>query len=122
MTLQEVFNTIYIGMVKQQAYAWDTRSPGVCHYRLNLGDGRLLKCAVGMLIPDDRYQPVIEQKIAGHAITICGLHELDQHMATLARLQCMHDEHAKAARPFSEYLNALRDFARTQGLTVPEVQ
>jgi hypothetical protein len=124
MTLQEVFNTIYTGMTKQQAYAYthNNSMPGTCYYRLDLGGNNVLKCAVGMLIPDDKYHPSIEQKTVEYAIMVCGLHKLDRHLVTLTQLQLMHDTHAKQAQPFSQYLNALRDFALGCGLTIPRVQ
>ena len=51
MNAQEVFNTVVTGLRKQNAVS-ETPSGG-CAYRGEHGR----KCAVGMLIPDDEYDP-----------------------------------------------------------------
>ena len=57
MTKQEVFDTIWYGITKQNAFSYDPIADR-CMYR---GPNNT-RCAIGLLIPDDIYDPVIEEK------------------------------------------------------------
>ncbi|WP_353645740.1 hypothetical protein [Mesorhizobium sp. WSM2239] len=59
MITQEIFNTVYLGLAAQdfrQSYDDDTDQ---CAYR---GPNNL-KCAIGHLIPDDKYHPEMDGSI-----------------------------------------------------------
>src|SRR5690348_4139130 len=61
MTLQEIFDKVGVHLLTQneQAMARDEDGERNCAYRAE-GDRGMLKCAVGCLIPDELYTPVIE--------------------------------------------------------------
>lgn len=65
-TNQEVFDRVATHLLKQgrKALAPPSRSfeAPKCMYRLECEDGTVLRCAVGCLIPDDRYEERIENK------------------------------------------------------------
>ncbi len=56
MTKQQVFDKVVLGFVEQKAFARVGGPGGSCRYRTDEG----FKCAIGMLIPDDIYDPQIE--------------------------------------------------------------
>jgi hypothetical protein len=55
MDKQEIFDTVARHLFAQGERAYD-REEGTCKYRRE-GQGKQLKCAVGALIPDDNYDP-----------------------------------------------------------------
>lgn len=92
MTNQELFNRVVAHLRAQGCAAkeWVTHPNSrayLCRYRT--ADGK--KCAVGCLIPDERYIPDLEGKIATHAVvaTAAGLEGHNLQLAT--RLQAIHD-------------------------------
>ena len=58
---QAAFDTAVRGLNAQRAFSSYETNPESCSYRGSNGD----KCAVGFLIPDDRYTPEIEGDNAG---------------------------------------------------------
>lgn len=63
MTEQEIFNVVWTRLKTQgfeRSYEWDEWDTGDCKYRDP--SGRV--CAVGALIPDDKYRPDFE----GHTV------------------------------------------------------
>lgn len=87
MTNQETFDTVCKGIIAQGRQA--VGEDNACRYRA--GE---LKCAAGMLIPDDRYDPRME---LGGALYTTGLVynlvcvELGHDFALVKRLQECHD-------------------------------
>lgn len=67
MTLQEIYDKVAEALIRQGVAATDYT--GRCRYRFYTSDGRLLKCAIGHLIPDEDYDPAMEEK-AVHDILI----------------------------------------------------
>lgn len=92
MTNQEIFNTVVEHLVKQKAMSVD--AAGDCAYRGKNG----LKCAVGVLIKDECYDPTIEGKRANSgpvvkALRASGIEASFASMTSnlLMRLQELHD-------------------------------
>jgi hypothetical protein len=54
MTAQELFDVAVAGVIRQGRQSEVGCS---CRYRIFKPDGTTLKCAVGMILPDDRYNP-----------------------------------------------------------------
>lgn len=94
MTDQEVFDKIVKGILAQgkQAIRNDRNT---CAYRVKKDDGTVLKCAVGMLIPDDKY----ELRLEGFTVRELCIGESDSVEYTLAQsnmvraLQLAHDRY-----------------------------
>lgn len=85
---QEVFNIIVAHLFKQNRRAQNADGDG-CAYR----DGEL-RCAVGVLIPDDLYSPNLEGNDAQHIIKYflkSGIADWVEHEELLGVLQKIHD-------------------------------
>jgi len=107
---QELFNKAWLGMKSQ---GWQkSASGGTCWYRSP--DGK--RCAVGWLIPDDKY----EQWFEGHGVIseiteAIGCSATDDSRYWLERLQSLHDdEFSQSSREVR-----FRLFARDEDLTIP---
>ncbi len=94
MEAQEIFDTVATHLLRQGRRSMFEDSPSVCAYR---GAGGT-KCAVGVLIPDELYNPEMEMR------TIYGLVEnptkrqacslpdwMEDNLELLANLQSVHD-------------------------------
>jgi len=121
MTRQEIFNIAYRGLKSQGFKGSEVRGldPLVpqnitCAYR---GDGGR-KCAIGFLIPDERYSPNIEGKGVIELVdnVYPDLIPTDGEEAFLRRLQECHDTAFSVEA--MEY--NLKEFARKENLEVPE--
>lgn len=108
-TLQEVFNKVAIHLLTQKKKSVSA-TDGTCHYR---GDGGL-KCAAGILIPDDQYSSNMENKSWGSII--CHKFVEDKFANQIQCLQNIHD-----VAPVSDWENDLVLFAMKNGLTFPEL-
>lgn len=106
MTKQEIFNIAAGGLLKQNKYSTDVM--GQCAYR---GIGNL-KCAVGFLIPDDKYAPAMERYSILTIPDLFGLEHLKGHESFLVELQKIHDE-----CPVSEWNEELRLLAQRHTLS-----
>jgi len=107
MTKQETFNIAATGLLQQNA-----KSIGgiVCRYRGMTGR----KCAVGMLIPDDRYSVNMEGGTVRENEFVRELMaELGHDFTLCLDLQEMHDLH-----PVSEWLELLGTIAKKHGLSL----
>lgn len=99
MTRQEMFDTAAKHLLTQR-----TRSIGeddnYCNYRGQ--QGRM--CAIGPMIPDEKYSPEMEGLVVGNGVVwnAMGLDSDDpDNLKTLARkLQCIHDTFAPTAWPY----------------------
>lgn len=58
MTPQQIFDKVAAHLIAQGRPARDVFNS--CKYRLPTFDGRVLMCAIGALIPDDKYDPAME--------------------------------------------------------------
>ena len=110
-TRQDLFNTAYAGL-KAQGFKQSLGSRGHCQYRGEDG----CKCAVGHLIPDERYNPSFE----GNGVTYtpissaAGVEEVGG-ILFLREMQVAHD-HGELPLVMEAKLRAL---AEKHGLTVP---
>ena len=63
-----------------------------CFYRQDV-NGQTNCCLVGAFIPDDKYDPEMEEKPAGHIINEFGLEsDMPMPLAYMKKLQYWHDE------------------------------
>lgn len=83
MSAQQIFDTAARHLLTQNAMAFN-EADGVCAYRC--ADGKM--CAVGVLIPDDRYDPAFEGNDAYYVAAELGWVE---HGDLLMDLQGVHD-------------------------------
>lgn len=99
MTPQEIFDTVVRHLFKQGKRSDRTLSNGnsVCCYRTEAG----LKCAVGVLIPDDVYDPVMDDVFTGEGTGIAAMlrkHRdklpswFSDNLSLLKQLQIIHDD------------------------------
>ena len=109
MTEQEAFNAVW-ERAKDKRRATD--EGGTNCYRTDEGD----RCFIGVLIPEDQYDPTME-RFRVESLALAGrlpfLEGVDR--ALLRALQRVHD-----AQPPARWANALRDVAARYGLEVPE--
>ena len=89
MTEQEIFDKAAAHLLEQGKRA---RENGKCCYRTS-GSGTVLKCAVGALIPDELYDPLLEGLPAIWGFPDGGGEsELRRKVALLESLQIVHDQ------------------------------
>lgn len=106
-TDQQIFDIAATHLLKQGRRA--TAPAGGCRYRAVQPDGAVLKCAVGALIPDELYEPDLENWQVGSLVTISPIRglfqtpKLDRTVSMLRELQCLHDE--TLTKPFRWRLN-----------------
>ena len=91
LTRQDIFNISASGLLKQGKASKDSSS---CMYRGPNG----LKCAIGMLIPDELYKPRFEGYSASgfgvrKALVKAGVPNTVAFVNFLVRLQKVHDDH-----------------------------
>lgn len=106
MTHQEIFDTVVEGMKRQRMPSvkvskWDPSFGPVCKYRAEDAAGNVLKCHIGMLIPDDMYKVGMESHFANSPILEpvykhLGI-DLDREAVFLMDLQKSHDLNANSA-------------------------
>jgi len=89
MNHQEVYNKVKTHLLTQNEKS-KVHTSGMCRYRT----GTELKCAVGILIPDELYDPIFEGKRAyalpKFILDVIGV-ENDQDAEFLNILQSIHD-------------------------------
>ncbi len=109
--LQTMFNKVYTHLLTQKAKAKDGQ---VCMYR----DRKGRSCAVGCLIPDNRYRPQFEGNRVDHDVNIAEAADIQgyQEMNLATALQNIHDNFT-----VDEWPSALAREAGFLGLTVPEL-
>jgi hypothetical protein len=110
-TRQEIFNVAFLGM-KSQGFKMSVNGNGVCAYRSPNG----LKCAVGFLIPDDKYSKSLEGLSASSEV-ILGITEVSPHdKRFLKDLQEIHDISFSPDNMSYD----LKVFAENHRLTIPD--
>jgi len=132
---QQVFDGVYTNFVfegKPASFAFsDVLHENACFYRGPNGE----KCAAGIFIPDDVYDPEMEGKnikllirTKARLAEIFGGHESYQggnnfnSYKIIGHLQGIHDNEANINDPASftgRMKVALDDFAKTNGFTIP---
>lgn len=114
MTLQEAFDKIYTGLRGQEWGQSVSIQTASCAYRG--AEGR--KCAIGFLIPDDKYLPEMDGTYPWNVEQVMNyLKEdfTDDEILFLCRCQHIHDVH-----PYEEMKFHLEQLARDHNLTIPE--
>jgi hypothetical protein len=115
MKAQEIFDTVATHLLKQGRRAINPDMPEICHYRGEHGS----KCAVGVLIPDETYDPMMEGRTIS-ALLNDSRFKIPNWMAynptLLKELQDAHD--AKTNWESSATMKvALSKIAKEMGLT-----
>ncbi len=135
-TRQELFEIVARGLIAQGEPSYDpVRIGGECRYRMTTPDGRVLRCAVGQLIPDETY----DVRFEGDSFLL-GLPESVRRIALgvtddmspldyttvdfVARLQLIHDQTAinsnREPQPWlTRWAWAMRKLADELGLDPP---
>lgn len=62
MNWQEIFDTCSAHLIAQNEKSMNKHN-GMCKYRIENKDGKMLKCAVGVFITDEQYNPVMESGV-----------------------------------------------------------
>jgi hypothetical protein len=97
MNEQEVFDAASNHLIQQKVPSMD--SDGECVYR---GKGGL-KCAAGIFIPNEKYDPSFEYLIWATVASTLGL--FDKHTSFILKLQDLHD---RASLEEENYLKELK--------------
>ena len=117
-TKQEIFDVAYKGL-RDQGWRQSKNAEGRCRYRNGKGD----KCAIGHLIPDEDYAPVLEHFLGNDDAIMDAAHihpdfrgEVD---GFLYNLQSQHDD-PDAGTAQVEIPKNMAKFAKRHNLTIPE--
>lgn len=111
-THQETFDTVAVHLLTQNKQSLDPKT-GTCLYRGPNG----LKCAVGALIPDDKYHRSLEGHSAGAGKVAEILESLGHSTRLCDRLQGVHDGWTPYHWPLM-----LREIAKDLGLDFTKAQ
>lgn len=119
----------------EQRYNADEDEIGICVYRGDYDATSPIRCAFGVHIPDDRYDPRMEGVSAGALIDGCPasgttlppLRDLFAPDATIAKLEYLQGLHDDIARSFEgtpeeavqEFLTTLESEAKQWGIALP---
>jgi hypothetical protein len=111
-TLQEIFNIVsahLLTQIKRSIKRLNSSYFSACAYRGNEG----LKCAAGVLIPDDQYEPEMECKFWDELVKANYVE--NKFVEEIAELQCIHDSNSEET---IDYLKTeLIKFAKLHNLT-----
>lgn len=125
LTDQQIFDKVWQHFVVERG-PWSVNRYGTCQYRGPRGQ----KCAVGVLIPDDMYQPSMERIEVGDLVFYHQFQAVVDYLDTtnerraklLQDLQKAHDEGPYEYTDAS-FTQAMQDrlmlIAHSYGLTVP---
>lgn len=112
--LQNLFDTIKQHLLTQNEQATRIDNDD-CVYRSSSG----LKCAVGILIPDDEYIYTLENKGVTHVLenvkSLNYLQKNNKAISLLENLQNLHDN-----QPVEDWPDALEEIAEEFGLTTED--
>jgi hypothetical protein len=116
MNEQDIFNKVAAHLLKQNKASMiiGAHSFPLCKYRSFDG----LKCAIGCLIPDEDYDPAIDDGNGleiGRALPYIGVKtrtEIGSYLPLLRKLQHIHDQHDPSTWAFQ-----LAQLAADEGLT-----
>lgn len=104
MTNQEAFEKVANHLLTQME---PSVGPAGCRYRANNG----LKCAIGCLIPDDKYYQDLEGLGAKHESVLAAISDFCGDASLLFELQLIHDQHDP-----EQWRNRLKNLAVTYNL------
>jgi hypothetical protein len=88
MNIKQVFATVWNGFQEQRDFGWDS-ALSKCRYRTK--DNK--RCAIGMLIPDEVYDPAIETADTAFVCDLIGYTDPAERQI-LMNLQVLHDKFA----------------------------
>lgn len=117
MDMQTAFNKSYLGLIKQGKPAFNDWEQA-CKYRTREGS-RILKCAIGQLIPKKDYTPDIENKEADKIWNRLPLGIQELPCKFVLELQNAHDEWATNDVTYSGWKSNMRRIAKKWKLKVP---
>lgn len=131
MTHQEIFDTVVEGMKHQRmpsvkASKWDPPSFGpVCKYRAEDAAGNVLKCHIGMLIPDDMYKVGLESRTANSpeldpVYNHLGINR-EASYVFLMDLQKVHDLNCNSMNFMEDWKESMVLFARKYDLSAAKL-
>jgi hypothetical protein len=104
MTAQELFDTVVAHLLKQNKKSLGT--DGFCKYRGDIG----LKCAIGVLIPDDKYKTWMDyDPTTGLRCVLVDI-GLSEHYRLCGRLQNIHDSDIGAEVWMCRLQNLAKEF------------
>lgn len=110
-TYQEIFDIVYKHLLTQNVKSQGKYND--CRYRGDNG----LKCALGILIPDSKYEPKYETKLVRTLVENNIIEDVSlASVAFLYSLQKIHDDVAVTAWPFE-----LKRLANQYNLTIPTI-
>lgn len=120
MSLQQLFNTAVAGVIAQGQPSFvshdkctdDERS---CRYRLDFTAECSVKCAIGHLIPDENYDPIMDRELNTDNV-IAGI-GLSAYIPELRALQECHDQAADDVDFITAFKTNCRKFAERRNLT-----
>lgn len=131
---QELFNIAWRGL-KSQGFqqsvlrnedgtpkmytSWTGEETAICAYR----DPQGRKCAVGWMIPDEKYSPDLENRLASYetvrvAAGLVASNDWDEEPQFARQLQHVHD--SKSSNTPEKMEARLRLFAATRDLDIPQ--
>lgn len=108
-TSQEVFDIVYKHLLTQNEQARRI----TCRYKIE-DDDKVLKCAAGCLIPDEKYSSEMEGKMWNELVSLNLVPS--NHFPLIQRLQVIHDTY-----PVDQWEKELKVVAADFGLTVPNL-
>lgn len=115
-SLQDIFDKVATHLLtqnkKSQDY-FDLTGKLYCTYRNLLEDNTILKCAIGCLVPDDKYNESFEGKYVVSLIDYLNLNIDTNKKDLLIHLQIVHD-----SRSVKDWKVCLKDVADIFGLSV----
>ncbi len=121
MDRQAAFNKVW-ECLKQQGER--SHGPDGCQFRVEK-NGRVLKCAIGCLIPDEKYDPRLEISGSIEALTAGGLIEFEPTLEDRDFLGALLNAHDSADDPvgfWDECSQNLKRVADRFELTLPEAR
>jgi hypothetical protein len=111
---ETLFNHIVAKMIEQGVPSYSSHT---CFYRLEQ-DGKQLKCAVGMVLKDEDYDPQMEGQSICNLVSKFKAYYLTGHIGLLGVLQNMHDSLAldyHANVWLTAFKDKCRSYAEAQG-------
>lgn len=116
---QEIFDTVVRGIAEQKAFGYS----GSCHYRAKV-NGKVVKCAAGVLIPDHLYHPRMEDH------TVNSVFDAPMETETFVQIiESVHDNVAiktevsgqSFAAGFNDWVEDMRRVALSNGLNTAAI-
>lgn len=119
-SIQEAFDTAVNGIIEQGKPAYDPELDR-CVYRY-----KDLKCAVGMLIPDEKYTPQMDASIYDGGLSLDKVFDAIGIMShktrsMLGELQTAHDDYAGEFTFMEDFLIEAKKIGRKYGLNVENI-